>query len=389
VIQSIALGGSGYLIYRLARIGHLEHKIALLLEAFFLISPLVHGVNFYDFHPVALAIPTLLIMIIGLIQRKWVIFGIGLVLSLVTKEDVIMALVVFGAVMLLAQYLKNKKVGKAYLAIFLSSIGTGVVAIVVSKAASGQDIPPMLMCITERWPYISSSPSAAVSEALGNFFSLESIFLFFSYFLPLGFLPLLSPLWALPALFNVSKDMLATYEGQKQLIQYTAPAIPFLFAALIQTLRVRKKGLNPLFKKKGKKILLVVIVTMLFSLNLLTDFVDLPRGLAFGAVHLSGSHEEAINRVVALVPDGVTVTAPNHIFPHLCTRTYTYLPGDPGEEKLYSEYTIIDLQNLDGYKDDPLEQNTSWGNHFESEYELILRVDDVLLLKRGHTGSPG
>jgi uncharacterized membrane protein len=247
----------------------------------------------------------------------------------------------------------------------------------------------MLTCITERWPYISSSPSTAVSEALGNFFSVESIFLFFSYFLPLGFLPLLSPLWALPALFNVTKDMLAAYEMQKHLIQYTAPAIPFLFAALIQTLRVRRKGLNPLFKKKSKKILLGVLVAMLFSLNLLTDFVDLPRGLTFGAVRLPGSHEEAIDRLVALVPDGVTITTPNHIFPHLCTRTYTCSPYDPGEEKLYSQYAIIDLQNVDDYKDNPPGQNTSWGNHFENEYEVILRVDDVLLLKRGYTSSPG
>lgn len=380
VIQSIALGGSGYLIYRLAATLGLEHKMALLVEVFFLSSPLVHGVNFYDFHPVALAVPTLLVMILGLRGRRWVVFGVGLTLSLMTKEDVIVALAVFGGVMLLAQYLKGNRLRKAYLAIFLSSLAMGITAMVVAKIASGQDIPPMLRCITERWPYQDRPFDIATAEAFGNFFSLESIFLFLSYFLPLAFLPLLSPLWISPVLFNVGKDMLAAYEGQKQLIQYTAPAIPFLFAALIETLRARLS----LWITKGKKWLLIAIVVMSFSLSLLFDFIHLPQGVTFGAPAMPGVHEAATTRIISFIPDGVTVTVPNHIFPHLCTRTYTYLPDGPGDGKLNSEYAIIDLQNMDSYQDKASGRSINWERHFSTEYGVILRLDDVILLKRGN-----
>ena len=110
VVQGAALGLSGYLVYVLARHYKLSHRTSLFVEGLFFINPLVWGVALFDFHPVALAIPTLLIMFIGLIQKRWVLFTVGLVLSLMTKEDVVIALGVFGLVMFIAHYLKNRKV---------------------------------------------------------------------------------------------------------------------------------------------------------------------------------------------------------------------------------------------------------------------------------------
>jgi hypothetical protein len=56
---------------------------------------------------------------------------------------------------------------------------------------------------------------------------------------------------------------------------------------------------------------------------------------------------------VAAVPDGVTVTANNDIFSHLCSRTDTYMPqlmdestgirnGDWGFPERYTEYVVVD-----------------------------------------------
>lgn len=90
-------------------------------------------------------------MFIGLIQKKWKLFTVGLVLSLMTKEDVVMALAVFGLVMLIANYVKNKKMDKVYLTILVASIATYGIAVLVSLAASDGDYPRILTYATVRY----------------------------------------------------------------------------------------------------------------------------------------------------------------------------------------------------------------------------------------------
>ena len=248
----------------------LGHGTALVVEVLFLLSPLVHGVNFFDFHPEALAVPTLLIMLIGLVRRRWLIFAAGLVLSLMMKEDVIAALAVFGGVMLVAQYVRTRKIEKVYLVILLSSIAVGIVAIVVARMASGLEVSPMLGYGSIRYSYLDKPPLQLILGALGSFFQWGSIFLFFSYFWPLGFLPLLSPLWAAPALFILATGMLASEPAQKTLHQYPAAAIPFLFMALIATLAPgtdRRAIVSTL--GKTTKSFVVTLVVMLLGLNFL------------------------------------------------------------------------------------------------------------------------
>ena len=383
IFQSIVIGASGYLVYRLART-QLEHGTALLVEVLFLLSPLVNGVSFFDFHEVALAIPTLLIMLIGLLEQRWVIFAIGLFLSLMTRQDVAAALAVFGAIMLIAQYLKTRKVEKAYLAIFVSSVITGVIAIIVASGLSGWNEPPMLMYMhTEAWTYTDKPSGFIAGEALRHFFSWKSIGLFLLYFIPLGFLPLLSPLWTAPALFNLAKDMLATAPGQKELLQYPAPAIPFLFLALIISLKKVQDGKAGHSCLRDKRVWRVISI-ILIVISLLVSITCCP-GLR--GIHLPNTHDEAISSVIALIPDGTTVTASNHIFPHLCTRTFTCSPWDPGGQKLDAEYIVIDLKKMSDYISSSQKQNIDWVKQLENDYGIVAHVDGATLFKRGYKGE--
>src|SRR3990172_158127 len=50
IIQSVALGLSGYLVYALATHFKLSHRNSLFIEILFFINPLVWGVALYDFH---------------------------------------------------------------------------------------------------------------------------------------------------------------------------------------------------------------------------------------------------------------------------------------------------------------------------------------------------
>jgi uncharacterized membrane protein len=384
IVQSIALGASGYLVYKLARIQQLSHRTALFVEVLFLLSPLVWGVNFFDFHAVAFAVPMLLIMLIGLVQKRWKLFALGLVLSLMTREDVIMALAVFGLVMLIAQYVKNKKLDKAYLAIFASSIAMFGIAVVVARAVSGMDVPPILMYGSLRYTYLNEPFGQMLLGALGTFFSGWSMLLLLAYFAPLGFLPLFSPLWAAPALLILAMGMFSTKAGLHELTQYSAPAIPFLFMALIITLtQIREKGRYP-FLRKAWKFLPVAMIVVALS-------VSLPYTILRGAT-LPGSHAEAIDRVIALIPDGTTVSAPNHIFPHLCLRTTTYMPPWPTEadpNSLYGDFGVPDRETdyvvIDSQRKQPYPGGGWWedaiADYLKERYDLLAQMDGVSLYK--------
>lgn len=395
IAQSIALGAASYLLYRLALAKGLGHGTALFVQVLFTLSPLVHGLNFFDFHPVSFAVPLVFVMLLGLVQRRWPIFAIGLFLALMTKEDVIAALAVFGAVMLLAQYLKTKRIRKEYLAVFLSSIVMGLVAIIVARKASGMSLPPMLGLGEVRYLWVNLPLGSLIVQALRAFFQWGSLLLFISYLWPLGFLPLLAPLWAAPALFILAKDMFATWGGQKALYQYPAPAIPFLFMALIMTLIPGAGSKAQAWIPKISKPLIAIMLIMLLGLDFL---LGLHPSSVFRQMGIPDSHSRAITAIINLIPDGASVTAPNHIFSHLCTRTTTYPPyvpekpnrflGEFGLLEIDTEYVILDQQWMRDYRYGQQEAGVNWADYIAGKYGLLAHIDGVSLLQRNYTDLP-
>jgi hypothetical protein len=113
-----------------------------------------------------------------------------------------------------------------------------------------------------------------------------------------------------------------------------------------------------------------------------------------------GPHEEAINRVLAEIPDGATVTANNTIFPHVCTRTTAYIgkswdPFTPVEAHAEwgfpdrdTEYVVVDriyVQNgLGGTWEDTARAA------LPGRYVLVYEDDGVELYRLDEAaGSPG
>ncbi len=388
IVQSVALGLSGYLVYRLARIQQLSHRTALFIEVLFLFSPLVWGVNFFDFHEVALAIPMLLIMLIGLVQKKWKLFALGFALSLMTKEDVIIALALFGLVMLVAQYIKNRKIDKVFLTILGVSMATYGIATVVARESSGVDVPPMLMYGSLRYPYINEPIGQAISHALRTFFGSSSMLLLLAYFLPLGFLPLFSPLWAAPAIFILVMSMLSSVHW---LAQYSAAAIPFLFMALINTLTwMRDERRVKFVMKRCWRFLPIVMIIAALAIN------SLPSSTLRHIAAIPASPAKTIDSVIALIPDNATVTAPNHIFPHLCLRTTAYLPpwtDESSPNRLYGDFGVPDRETDYVVIDSKYKWSGRGGGWWEEEiidylqdkYELVVQVESVYLYKLRHS----
>src|SRR3989304_738423 len=181
-----------------------------------------------------------------------------------------------------------------------------------------------------------------------------------AYLAPLGFLPLLSLRWAAGGLLVLVMNILSSTPAQHSLLRQSAgAAIPFLFAAMIASLaKLRaREDLKSVHTKAGRLLPVIIVATMVISAAN-ADFSDASRT---SDVAWPGQHEKAIDRVIALIPDGATVTANNSIFPHLSNRTDTYLP------RFTDPYT-------------PLGTHSQWGfPDMETDYVVVDRVHRQLI----------
>jgi uncharacterized membrane protein len=387
VIQALVLGVSGYLVYLLVREYQFSHRTGLLIEALFFINPLVWGVALFDFHPVALAIPALLVMFLGLKRQKPLLFAAGLFFALISREDVIITLAIFGLVLLIATWWKTKKLDRYGLVLLGSAIVTYGIAVGVSAFYSQGESPRILSYFSSRYTYIGPSQGNFVLNTLKTFFSSGSIFLLCGYLVPLGFLPLLSLSWSIPGLFILLSGMLSTSIGQHdQLMQYTAPAIPFLFMAFIVALtRLDKdKQVRSALERTGGRVRVYALVLLVIAA---VSMISVGR---IEYARLPDAHDAALNRVLSAIPDGVSVTASNDILPHLCARTNVYLPRlqDPGTGILHgiwgypekeTQYVVVDFVHkqdyIGGYWEDFIK------GKIEDKYQLILDIDGAQLYR--------
>ncbi len=385
VVQGLLLTLGGYLIYVLAREHNYSHRASLIMEGLFFINPLVWGVSLFDFHEIAFAIPALLVMFLGMKRKNVILFGLGLFVALISKEDVVITLGIFGCILMIYDYLQHKKIEKISVIIFCGAILTYGIGILVSRLFSGGESPPILSYFSNRYAYIGLPLKTAISMAFHTAFSIDSLFLIGAYLAPLAFLPLLSPRLVIPGLLVMLSGILSTYFGQhSELMQYPAAAIPFLFVAFMEVLpRILKNQQIQLIinKSHNRAVTYSIIFVVLISLSIISE----------GRIQLASlpnKHCEAINQVISLVPDNATVTASNIIFPHLCSRTDTYLDawegegmstgsgiinGNWGYPQKDTEYVVIDTQYS------PI--LASEIKHVSKNYTLIKNIDGVELFQ--------
>jgi uncharacterized membrane protein len=383
VVQGCILAFGGYLVYILARESNYSHRASLIIEGLYFLNPLVWGVALFDFHEVVFAIPALLVMFLGMKRKNWFLFTLGLIIALATKEDVVLTLGVFGAVLIIFDYLRHKKVEKISVIIFCSAILTYGIGIIVSRLVSGGESPALLSYFTIRYAYIGQPLSIAIPLAASTIFSMGSLFLIGAYLTPLAFLPLLSPKWSIPGLIIMLSGIFSTFYYQHNvLMQYPAAAIPFLFMAFLEVLpRIRKnEQIQLLIDKTHKRVVsYALILIVLVSCSIISE----------GRIQLAAwpdKHDAAINQVIALIPDNSTVSTSNEIFPHLCARTDTYLfawqaevpakyagitKGDRGYPDRNTEYVVIDTKNNPS--------NQRYAKNIVKNYTLITEVDGVQL----------
>ena len=296
-----------------------DDRLAVAGAAVYLLYPPLMWTTVAEFHPVTLAAPLLMWCIWAAEERRHVTLTVLAGLTLLTKEEVGLALAVLGVWMFVRG--TGRRYGPALTAVSLVWVAFAM-KVVIPHFNDGRGTE-----FSSR--YDLGSPWESIRWILGY----DRISYLGALLIPLLFLPLLAPLLAAGALPEVLINVLAEYFPQYSIqYQYVAVIVPFLVAASILGLaRLRRRP--PAFlagaAARTRAVAAVWVGTAALS------GVYLGPVPWWGAVPWVGSdarteqydvtdHSRAMARAVALIPDDVPVSAGNLLGSHLSERERVY-----------------------------------------------------------------
>ena len=239
VFQTLALASGSLPVFLLTRkIIPQWPLLASLMATAYLLAPALIGLNIFDFHPVALATPLLLYALLVLEYKHYAWFLVACVLAACTKEDVPLAIAMFG-ILVIWKY-KLPRLGLTLL------IGGALWSLIVFRIIIPHFYPGVQANnFWYRYEELGSSPGAAILNLFVRpwvffslFFTIDRLYYLLSLVRGAGFLPLLAPEWLLPTLPSLAVNLLSTdpllYSG---VYHYNASIIPFVMIAAIHGTR--------------------------------------------------------------------------------------------------------------------------------------------------------
>ncbi|MBO0685958.1 MAG: DUF2079 domain-containing protein, partial [Candidatus Dormibacteraeota bacterium] len=337
----VALGGLPVYLWGAERLGR---TAGLLFQASYLVFWGVLAGILFDFHHVAFAVPAISVALYGALTRRNGLLLLGVVVGLLTREDVSLTLVGLGVYLALFQ--RRIWLGGGLMALGLAWFATVVGVVIPAIAGDGYG----------HWLYdeLGSGPlSAAVHVVLHPVSSLQLLFTPFHkvevWIGLLGswlFLPLFSPLLvvAIPSLLERFWSTDATLWSFRY--QYSLIEAPILaFAAIDAVARIRRL-LGPRLpapRRLGKfgAVSLAggsLAVSLVLSIGVVQPLSELNT-------YVSSARAAQIQSCLDVIPPGAGVGATGHLLPHLSDRRSIYLipwgpSGDPAA--LDSEYVAVD-----------------------------------------------
>jgi uncharacterized membrane protein len=329
VAQAVIVAAGALPAYWLGRRWLGDERLAVAAAAVYLLYPPLQWATLTEFHPVTLAAPLLLTCIWAAEERRYLILSASAVLAALTKEEVGLALAVLGLWMVVRG--RGGRYGAALAAASLAWVAVAVLVIIPRfNDGRGSAFVDRYATLGDDGPEVARTLLTRPWEAAELVASYDRISYLVALLAPLAFLSFAAPLLAagaLPeALINVLSDWFPQYSIE---FQYVAVIVPFLVAAAVLGLaRLRRlerpAPLARALRRDGAVAAVSVGVVLASGVYL----GPLPW---WGAVPAVGSderteqyrldeHARAAARAVALVPDGVPVSAGNLLGAHLSER---------------------------------------------------------------------
>ncbi len=413
VIQSVVLALGALPLFLLASMRLHNERLALVIATLYLLSPLVQGVNWYDFHPEAF-LPLFFLSALYFfdVKNKFGYFA-SILLSLLCLEFSSIILI-FVSIYLFVKLEPWKKasIDKSKVLWLMATIILSVVWLIISLQII-RFFNPLVQPLTGDvyWREIGANslldvPSQAllhpgrIVSAL-QFDGLQKLSFVLVILGSVAFLPLLEPLIAICLIPWFIPAFLSNYSPFYQFnIQYTAFIIPFVAYGAVLGLQKLKDPPKNLFSKKSVK----VAVALLICFAIIFCYFTTPLNnkpfnsigfFTYGVPEFT-QHDQKVLNLLTLLPENASVLTQNNIFPLLSNRINVYLfpsgvrypPGETfdtalREELDASEFIVVDIQSDNIVAPIILSYISK-----NSEFGVYASSDGALILKRNYTEAP-
>ena len=330
VAQPLIVATGAFPAYAIARRWLGDWRVSAACAATYLLyTPLQWSVLF-DFHPVTLAAPLLLWCVWAVEADRPVLVGVFATLSALTKEEVGIAVAGIGVWVLLRH--RRTRMG---VALILGGLLWVVIAVgVILPHFSPAGVSPFI----KRYGAAGSTTGDVVKEMLRHpehqlalLVARGRLAYLWDLLSALVFLPLLAPLILVAIVPELLLNMLSNDPSQYSIFyQYTAVITPFLIVAMIGGI-ARARRLPGTWGRTARRDW--VVITALLVASVVSGFVHGPiplgKWIPGGATRASdqytiSAHDQALAKVIEMIPPGVPVSATNPAGGRLSDRLYVY-----------------------------------------------------------------
>ncbi len=300
--------------------------VSLILAAVYLLNPNMEWTNSYDFHAVAFAIPLFLAAFYFAHTRKWWLFAIFALLTLLTKEEIGLDLAMLG--LYITIILGQKRIGLITFFIgFIWSFAMIFVAI-PGAAKTGTHWAFAWYSINDTTPTALTLPEK-INGYVNKTISPGTLDYYDQLIHPFAYLPLLG----LPFLFLSLPEMLINVlsnHGQMQstMFHYDSGITPAIIIATIYAYFVILFLLKhfKITKKITQFIILgVAACSLVYVLRVNYHQSPLPiTPSCWCLVYQVSADDVAFNKLLQQIPKNATVTSSPEVRAHVTRREYSY-----------------------------------------------------------------
>lgn len=379
VLQCVAVTLAGWGVYRLGRLIVRDWILAALLMGLFLANPYLQGASRFDYHPVMLATPCYVWLLVLLERRRWLGFFALAAFACLMKENVPLALAGMAVMMCLRP--GWRLAGGLLL--------TGSAAIFLAETAW---LMPLFLDHARathliRYSNLGETPGQVLRSLLNpltvakhTILVPEKLEALGKLLLSFGLVPLAGGWYLIPALFPIAWNMVSGFPYQYRFsAHYPATIAPFLiYAAAYGTKHLWRLG----ERKAGRQPAGVLLA------GVLAGFI------VFGIVKMDPYYRRVASpaavaefrRVAATIPPDASVAASSHLTAQLACRRDIRLFRRKLVERGLPGVAMIVLNvrgDYYGFRNDAEFRDGILLVLTNGDWQSIHFAHDILVLKRG------
>ncbi len=343
----------------------------LAISFLWLINPLVHNLNLFEFHAIAF-LPFLSLWLFYIYlkfkkqssKRLILCFNVLMLLCLMVREDVAFIILTFLAIIWFSD-LKNKYLPR----ITLGALVITIVYLIISFQLISHFSPSGFSPFAYYYGWLGKANIAAIIKHLLTLTNLEMVLGFLA---PFFFLPIIKPRWLLITLIPLGQIIMSAAGGGAQVWQlhYGALFLPALVIAFIYSWQRADNYVARKFQSPG----LLLAIIIIFNLCLWPSF---------GPWHNNKTvvDEQAVQAMIKKIEPDASVLASYRLLPNISSRAkvyslhYYFLGVQQFAQAEYNlngeiQYLILDKEDYQQY--DEILKTSAWaGQYYGRGYERL------------------